>query len=154
MEFAQRLNEMLEEKGVTAYRLSKSLGIHQTTVKNWVDGTSKPRTEFVQKMADFFGVSPDYLMGWSNNRTAQEEDENLSLKDRRDIAKDLNRIMDEIQNDKDGPLYYNGIEIDEESLALLQAAMNMALKQAKMVNKEKYNPNKNRPRKKSPEADI
>ena len=154
MEFAQRLNEMLEEKGVTAYRLSKTLGIHQTTVKNWVDGNSKPRTEFVQKMADFFGVSPDYLMGWSNNRTAQEDDEHLSLKDRRDIAKDLNRIMDEIRNDKDGPLYYNGIEIDDESLALLEAALNMALKQAKIANKEKCTPNKNRPRNKSTEADV
>lgn len=69
MEFAQRLNEMLEEKGVTAYRLSKTLGIHQTTVKNWVDGNSKPRTEFVQKW-QIFSVCPLIIL-WDGVITEQ-----------------------------------------------------------------------------------
>lgn len=73
MEFAQRLNKMMAEKEVTAYRLSKALGIHQTTVKNWIDGKSKPRTEYMEKIAGYFGVSLDYLIGNNNEPHTQNE---------------------------------------------------------------------------------
>lgn len=67
MTFAQRLAELLKNGNMTAYRLSKTLGVHQTTVKNWLDGNSKPRTEYIEKIAEHFGVSIDYLMGNSND---------------------------------------------------------------------------------------
>lgn len=67
MTFAQRLAELLKNGNMTAYRLSKTLGVHQTTVKNWLDGNSKPRTEYMEKIAEHFGVSIDYLMGNSND---------------------------------------------------------------------------------------
>lgn len=66
MEFAQRLRELMEKEDITAYRLSKILNVHQTTIKNWLDGSSKPRTEYMEKLAVFFGVSLDYLTGYSN----------------------------------------------------------------------------------------
>lgn len=66
MDFAQRLAELLKKENMTAYRLSKTLGVHQTSVKNWLEGNSKPRTEHIEKIAERFGVSIDYLMGNSN----------------------------------------------------------------------------------------
>ena len=68
----------------------------------------------------------------------------LTSRDERDIAKDLDRIMGEIQKGDDGPLYYNGIEIDNASLNLLQNAIEYALRETKKENKVKYNPNKNK----------
>lgn len=68
----------------------------------------------------------------------------LTKKDERDIAKDLDRIMGEIKKGNDEPLYYNGIEIDDASIGLLQNAIEYALRETKKENKVKYNPNKNK----------
>ena len=54
--------------------------------------------------------------------------------------------MDEIENNVDGPLYYNGEPIDDESLELLRKALELGLTQLKRENKVKYNPNKNKKR--------
>ena len=67
----------------------------------------------------------------------------MSARDERDIAKDLDRIMNEIKKGDDGPLYYNGVEIDDASINLLQNAIEYALRETKKENKVKYNPRKN-----------
>lgn len=72
-----------------------------------------------------------------------EQDSQFTRRDERDIARDLDRIMEEIRSGEDGPLYYNGTEIDEASLNLLENAIEFALKEAKKENKIKYNPYKN-----------
>lgn len=70
----------------------------------------------------------------------------LTAKDEREIGRDLDRIMDEIEKDIDGPLYYNGEPIDDESLELLRKALELGLTKLKQENKVKYNPNKNKKR--------
>ena len=52
--------------------------------------------------------------------------------------------MGEIKKGDDGPLYYNGVEIDQASIGLLQNAIEYALRETKKENKVKYNPNKNK----------
>ena len=52
--------------------------------------------------------------------------------------------MSDIKNQDIGPLYYNGEEIDDMSLSLLENALESAMRQLKIINKEKYNPYKNR----------
>lgn len=52
--------------------------------------------------------------------------------------------MNEIQKGEDSPLYYNGVEIDNASLNLLQNAIEYALRETKKENKVKYNPLKNK----------
>ena len=52
--------------------------------------------------------------------------------------------MGEIKKGNDEPLYYNGIEIDNASIGLLQNAIEYALRETKKENKVKYNPNKNK----------
>lgn len=106
-------------------------------------GQSTPNAANIKKIADYFGVTVDFLM------TGKEDIENekpaeFTSRDERDIAKDLDRIMGEIQKGTDGPLYYNGIEIDNASLSLLQNAIEYALRETKKENKVKYNPNKNK----------
>lgn len=131
---------LLKEKGVTAYRVSKETGIGASTFTDWKNGRSTPKQEKLQKIADYFGVTLDYLMVGKES----EEKSELTAKDKRDIAKDLNRIMDEIRSGEDGPLYYNGVEIDEKSLILLENAIEHALTETKKENKIKYNPFKNK----------
>lgn len=136
--------QLLSKYGVTAYRVAKETGITTATLTNWKQGKYTPKQDKLQKIADYFGVSLDYLMTGNTTEPVKEKAPELTSRDERDIAKDLDRIMREIQKGDDGPLYYNGIEIDNASLNLLQNAIEYALRETKKENKVKYNPNKNK----------
>ena len=134
--------QLLQKHGVTPYKVAKEAGVTQTALSNWKSGRSTPSSKTLQKVSDNFGVTVDYLMTGRNE--VKEKAPELTARDERDIAKDLDRIMSEIQKGDDGPLYYNGIEIDNASLNLLQNAIEYALRETKKENKVKYNPNKNK----------
>ena len=132
---------LLRQAGVTAYRVSKETGIGASTFSDWKKGRSTPKQEKLQKIADYFGVSVEYLMTGKNSSPDKAE---LTAKDEREIGRDLDRIIKEIRNGEDGPLFYNGVEIDEKSLILLENAIEYALRESKKENKIKYNPYKNK----------
>ena len=54
--------KLLKAKGCTAYQVSKATGIAQSTLSDWKSGKSVPKADKIQKIADFFDVSADYLM--------------------------------------------------------------------------------------------
>lgn len=140
-EYFQRL---LEKYGITAYKVAKETGISTATLTNWKRGRYTPKPDKLQKIADYFGVPLSYLLTGKEEEEVSSKSPELTAKDERDIAKDLDRIMGEIRKGDDGPLYYNGVEISEASLGLLQNAIEYALRETKKENKEKYNPNKNK----------
>lgn len=55
--------KLLKERGVTAYRVAKETGISTATLTQWKNGTSIPKQDKLQKIADYFGVTLDYLSG-------------------------------------------------------------------------------------------
>lgn len=134
--------KLRDEKGIKDSDVVKSTGITKSTFSDWKSGRSKPKNDKLQKIAEYFGVTVDYLM--TGKEEVKEKDPELTARDQRDIAKDLDRIMEEIKKGDDGPLYYNGVEIDQASIGLLQNAIEYALRETKKENKVKYNPNKNK----------
>lgn len=54
--------KLLQERGVTAYKVAKETGIGTATLSNWKNGKYTPKQDKMQKIADFFGVTVDYLM--------------------------------------------------------------------------------------------
>lgn len=132
--------QLLQKYGVTPYKVSKDTGVTQTALSNWKSGRSTPTTKTLQKIADYFGVTIDYLM--TGSQESLQKNTSLSAKDERDISKKLDKIMEDMINQEDGPLYYEGKEIDSESLDLMRETMENALRQLKLINKVKYNPNK------------
>ena len=63
MSIAGRIARLQVKNGETNYRLAKELGVHQTTVKNWKDGTCVPRYEHIRKIAEHFDVTVEELTG-------------------------------------------------------------------------------------------
>lgn len=53
---------LLNQRGLTAYRVSKDTGITQTSLSNWKNGKSNLSQDSYRKLADYFGVSIEYLM--------------------------------------------------------------------------------------------
>ena len=59
-----RIKELRKAKGVTVKELAETLGIAQSMLTNYENGSSTPRDQSVwEKLAEYFGVSVSYLMG-------------------------------------------------------------------------------------------
>lgn len=138
--FSKNLNYFMELNDKTQTDLINDLGFNKSAVSTWCNGTRLPRMDKVEALAKYFKINRSDLIEEKN----AENRHTLSLKDERDISRKLNKLMDDIRNQEDGPLYYNGEEMDETSLSLLENALRGAMEQLKIINKEKYNPTKNK----------
>ena len=59
-----RIKKLRKAKGVTVKELAETLGIAQSMLTNYENGSSTPRDQSVwEKLAGYFGVSVSYLMG-------------------------------------------------------------------------------------------
>ena len=138
--FKDRLVFLRKELNLTQYQLAEKLGFSRGQIGNYEQGSREPDQETLLKIASFFDVSVDYLLGKSDYRKFNPE--KLTDKDKKDIQKDLKNIMDDFRNRTGDQKYYNGVELDDDGLDLMEAAMNIALEQIKIKNKKKYTPNK------------
>ncbi len=64
--FTQRLKELINENGISMYRLAKDIGVNKQTVIFWCDGMSEPKISMLKKLAEYFNVTADYLIGLEN----------------------------------------------------------------------------------------
>lgn len=129
--------QLLSKYGVTAYKVAKETGITTATLSNWKQGKYTPKQDKLQKIADYFGVSLEYLMTGKEDAVKEKAPE-LSARDERDIKKDLNNIMEKLTSGESGPASYDGEELDPEAAALFKDELEIALRRLKMINKEKY----------------
>jgi transcriptional regulator with XRE-family HTH domain len=68
----ERFVQLLQENNITPYRVSKETGVTQTTLSDWKNGRATPKTATLQKIADYFNVSVDWLTGKSQLRNNNE----------------------------------------------------------------------------------
>jgi len=61
--FPKRLRFLMECANTTQDSLAECLGITRQCVAQWKDGKTKPDIYYLDKVADFFDVSTDYLLG-------------------------------------------------------------------------------------------
>ncbi len=61
--FAERLKELRKERGVSQAELGKSLQVSFSVVCYWETDRSEPTAPNLVKIADYFGVTVDYLLG-------------------------------------------------------------------------------------------
>lgn len=55
--------QLLQKNGISAYKVGKETGIATSTLTDWKKGKSTPKADKLQKIADYFGVTLEYLMG-------------------------------------------------------------------------------------------
>ena len=61
--FSVRLKELRLQHGFSQEELAEKIGIKQKSYSDWENGKCKPNYEKLEKIADFFGVSLDWLFG-------------------------------------------------------------------------------------------
>lgn len=129
MTIKERIKKLANSEGLSIPKLEEQLGFGGGTISRW--DKSAPSADKLSKIADRYNVSVDYLLG-----------RELTDKDEKDIAKDLDSIMRKLQNGEDGPASYDGEELSDEAMELFKDELQIALKRLKIINKEKYTPNK------------
>jgi len=66
--FAQRMKELRNEKKRTQTQMAELIGIKLRAYQNYEAGSSYPEIPNLMKLADYFGVTTDYLLGRSDER--------------------------------------------------------------------------------------
>jgi len=85
--FAQRVKQLRKQKHLTGEQLGNILGITKTGISYWENGKSVPDNEMLLKLADFFDVSIDYLLG--NTDIETKVDKNTYYGDYDDVVEYL-----------------------------------------------------------------
>lgn len=58
-----RIFHLMQERGVKASDIVKHTGIKQSTITEWKMGRASPGVKALVLLADYFGVTVDYLVG-------------------------------------------------------------------------------------------
>lgn len=66
--FKERLSRLMREKNINQIGLADEIGITQSTLSRNLNGVHRPKAEIVEKIASFFNVSTDYLLGKTDDR--------------------------------------------------------------------------------------
>ena len=61
--FCKRLRELRLEQGLSKAQLAKNINVSDVAVSRWENGKRTPNIEQLRKLALFFNVSSDYLLG-------------------------------------------------------------------------------------------
>lgn len=131
----ETIKDLCKQHSIAVTALEKELGFGRGSIGKLRNGQTS--AERLQKIADYFNVSTDYLL-------TGIDDDGLTIKDNRDIAKDMESIRTKLLNGADGPLSYDGEPIPKEDAELLLGQIELMMRRLKPINKEKYNPNKNK----------
>ena len=57
----ERIRRLCDESGISIAKLEQECGLANATIRRW--GASSPSAENLAKVADYFGVSVDFLLG-------------------------------------------------------------------------------------------
>lgn len=131
------LEKLLEQNGISAYRLSKETGVSTATLTSWKQGKYVPKKDKMQKIADYFGVSIEYMMTGKENKTRREPQ--LKPKDEKDIKTILANTEQLLRQPG---LMFDGKPASPESVESILSAMQVGMEMAKKKNKELYTPKK------------
>lgn len=142
-----KIKEIRKQKGLTQKQLGDLCGIADSNIRKYENGKQNPKIETLQKIADALGCDIFDLTEIQAEPLSPEQEKELEAQNRadeKDIAKDIENIRQKLINGADGPLSYDGEPVPEEDAELLLGQIELMMRRLKPINKEKYNPNKNK----------
>ncbi|TPE70804.1 helix-turn-helix transcriptional regulator [Halalkalibacterium halodurans] len=70
----ERLKKLRNERKITQEELGKKVNVTKVSISGYENGNRNPDTETLQKLADFFEVSTDYLLGRTDDKPNEKKE--------------------------------------------------------------------------------
>lgn len=77
--FPLRLKELRENVGLSQKAFADRLNISQSTVGMWESGKREPNYNTTERIADYFDVSVDYLLGRTDDKNQNPGETNIKF---------------------------------------------------------------------------
>lgn len=123
MKIGDRMKKLREEKGLMQQDVCNTLDIEQSTLANYENNRRVPKTDILIEIANYYGVSLDYLVGRTDDRFDNSK--------RR--PNDLNKFLQQSEIIFDGDTY----NLTDEDRDLVMKSLEVAFLAAKRANKRK-----------------
>lgn len=72
--FGDRLKQLRKESNLTQQELACKFYLNKSSISRYENGTQLPEHDLLEKIADYFNVSIDYLLGRTDSKTNQNSD--------------------------------------------------------------------------------
>lgn len=137
MDIAHNLKKLRSERGLTQIELSKNLNINRATYAHYETGRREPDIETLKLLADYFNVSVDYLLGNSDKKESEpENDIPQAYSDKYKVTKKDLKQHDEVL--EHAQAFMMDDKVGEEDKEKLVAVINKLYWDSKAKNKEKF----------------
>lgn len=145
MALSHNIRYLRKKQGWGQDELAEKLGYKSyTTIQKWESGVSEPPLKVVHELAKLFHVDINDLTksDIEADSAVNAKASALTEKDKRDIARDLEAMMAQLDSEED--LMFDGDPISDEARESIRSAMKLGLEAAKVKNKERFTPKKYR----------
>ncbi|HEY8361978.1 MAG TPA: helix-turn-helix transcriptional regulator [Tissierellaceae bacterium] len=133
MLFNEILRQLRTEKNLSQKVVADAIGVDRTTYTKYETGKSQPDFTTIQKLAEFYSVSVDYLLGRTNIRNPYIPEEYTQK--HKVTKRDLMQYEDFI---KQAGIFFMNDEVAEEDKEKLFRDISELFWKAKEMNKKKY----------------
>ena len=117
--------KLLEEKGLKAADVTRATGIKSPVFSEWKKGKSRPNTEKMIKIANFLGVSIEYLLTGNESKSNTNNLTNRDTKQIEAILSDTEALL------KQDGLMFDGNPASPEAIDSILSAMKIGMEMAK-----------------------
>lgn len=133
MLFNEILRQLRTEKNLSQKDVANAIGVDRTTYTKYETGKSQPDFTTIQKLAEFYSVSVDYLLGRTDIRNPYIPEE--YTKKHKVTKRDMAQYEDFI---KQAGIFFMNDEVAEEDKEKLFRDISELFWKAKEMNKKKY----------------
>lgn len=138
--FGDKLKQIRIGREMSQEQLASLLGTSKQVISRYETNQRTPKITIAQEYADKLNVPLNYLIDENISSSNTNALPTLTPKDERNIAKDLEDMLDSL-NSTNGMAAYNDSD-DEEDRELLKASLLYSMRLAKQIAKKKFTPNK------------
>lgn len=98
--FVQTVQELASQKGITIAKMIKDLGLGQGTFSTWKKRGTIPNGDTLRAIANYFGVSVDYLLGNTDEKKKPTADGGEPLQTDDPLLQEAIAIMEKLSPNK------------------------------------------------------
>ena len=99
MNTLDKILSLLTEKGIQQKTFAENIGVTKHTITDWKNGRSKSYMKYIDKIADFFDVSADYLLEKTDDKSPLPK-EAINIFDNVDMSAFIRQLYEQLTKEE------------------------------------------------------